>query len=79
MVITRKFQTVKELQALQQLACSVPDEVWVRAGERGETVDAKSIINLFTLDYSRPVEIVTDAEELAELLASWDAPYAALA
>lgn len=78
MVITRKFQTVKELQALQQLACSVPDEVWVRA-EHGETVDAKSIINLFTLDYSRPVEIVTDAEEIAALLECGDAPCAALA
>ena len=74
MVITHKFQTIQELQRLQQLACSLPDEVCLRSLEGDILVDAKSLINLFTLDYSKPVQIVTDAEEVAQLAEQWGRP-----
>lgn len=64
MEIVRKFNDVVELQALQRLACSVAEDVFLQSMDGTVKVDAKSFINLFTLDLSRPVKIVTESEAL---------------
>lgn len=66
MVTMKKFDDVTELQKLQQLACSVPEEVFLCAEDDSVKVDAKSFINLFTLDLSKPVKIVTESETVAK-------------
>ena len=60
MVITKKFNSIAAIQALQKIACDVPDSVHNLEGDK--VVDAKSFIGLFTLDFSKEVNIVTDSE-----------------
>lgn len=71
MVITRQFKSVDELQRLQRLACSVPDEVFIHSLDDVIMVDAKSFINLFTLDFTQPVKIVTENESVAKEIERW--------
>lgn len=71
MVITRQFTSVDELQRLQRLACSVPDEVFLHSMDDVIMVDAKSFINLFTLDFTQPVKVVTDNEAVAREIERW--------
>ncbi len=65
MIIVKKFNDVSELQKLQRIACSVPEDVFLHSMDDSVMVDAKSLINLFTLDLSTPVKIVTDSEVVA--------------
>ena len=62
MVITKKFNSIAAIQALQKIACDVPDSVQIHNLEGDKMVDAKSFIGLFTLDFSKEVKIVTDSE-----------------
>jgi len=65
MIIVKKFNDVAELQKLQRVACSVPEDVFLHSMDDSIMVDAKSLINLFTLDLSAPVKIVTESEVVA--------------
>ena len=66
MVVVKKFNDVAELQKLQRLACSVPETVFLHSMDDSVMVDAKSFINLFTLDFSQPVKIVTESETVGK-------------
>jgi len=66
MIIVKKFNDVAELQKLQRIACSVPEDVFLHSMDDSIMVDAKSLINLFTLDLSNPVKIVTESAVVAE-------------
>lgn len=66
MEIVKKFDDVAELQKLQCLACSVPEDVYLCALDDSVKVDAKSFINLFTLDLSQSVKIVTQSETVGQ-------------
>jgi len=66
MIIVKKFNDVAELQKLQRVACSVPEDVFLHSMDDSIMVDAKSLINLFTLDLSNPVKIVTESAVVAE-------------
>ncbi len=66
MVITKKFNSVDELQRLQRLACEVPEDVFLHSLDDSIMVDAKSFINLFTLDFTQPVKIVTESSRVAK-------------
>lgn len=66
MVVVKKFNDVAELQKLQRLACSVEESVFLHSMDDSIMVDAKSFINLFTLDFSQPVKIVTESERVGK-------------
>lgn len=66
MIIVKKFNDVAELQKLQRLACSVQETVYLHSMDDSVMVDAKSFINLFTLDFSQPVKIVTESETVGK-------------
>lgn len=68
MEIIKKFNDVAELQKLQRVACSVKEDVFLQSMDGAVKVDAKSFINLFTLDFSKPVQIVTESETVAREL-----------
>ena len=68
MTVVRKFRSAEELRCLRRMACSVHEEVMLRETEGDVLADAKSLIGLFALDYSRPVCIVTDSQELLSQL-----------
>ncbi|MEG0764783.1 MAG: hypothetical protein RRY65_06400 [Pseudoflavonifractor sp.] len=71
MFITKQFTSVNELQQLQRLACSVTEPVFLHSMDDTIMVDAKSFINLFTLDFSKPVKIVTESVYLQKELQKW--------
>lgn len=62
MVITKKFDSIASIQALQKIACDVPDSVQIHNMEGDKVIDAKSFIGLFTLDFSKEVKVVTESE-----------------
>ncbi len=66
MVVTKKFNSVDELQKLQRLACEVPEDVFIHSIDDSIMVDAKSFINLFTLDFTQPVKIVTEFKRVVK-------------
>lgn len=61
MVIPILFQSLDQLRALQQLACNADDEVFLHSPDDAIMVDAKSFVGLFTLDFSKPVNVVTNS------------------
>ena len=66
-----RFTSVEQLQRFRQLACSVPEEVWLRSWDGEHTVDAKSLINVFVLDFSQPVEVITDSRVVLDAVDAW--------
>lgn len=62
MIHETRFNSVAELQALQRLACEVDEDVFIHSKDGKVRVDAKSFIGLFTLDFSQPVDIVTESQ-----------------
>ena len=61
MVIETKFDSIAEIAGLQRMAQTVDEQVLLRAPQSNILVDAKSFLGLFTLDFSKPVEVVTDS------------------
>ena len=68
MSVFRKGRGAAALRCLRRMSGSVPEEVMLRETEGDVLADAKSLIGLFALDYSRPVCIVTDSQELLSQL-----------
>lgn len=71
MFITKQFSSVNELQMLQRLACGTDKEVFIHSMDDSVMVDAKSFINLFTLDFSQPVKIVTESDYVIKEVEKW--------
>lgn len=71
MFVTKQFNSVNELQMLQKLACSTNEEVFIHSMDDSIMVDAKSFINLFTLDFSQPVKIVTESAYVIKEVERW--------
>ena len=68
MVIPMQIDSFEELQALQRLACQVDEDVFLHAEDNSIMVDAKSFIGLFTLDFSKPVYLVTESPYVIQKL-----------
>ena len=68
MVIPVQFDSVEELQALQRLACEAEEDVFLHSPDGKIMVDAKSFIGLFTLDFSKPVDVVTESPYIIHAL-----------
>ncbi|BCI61497.1 hypothetical protein [Solibaculum mannosilyticum] len=62
MVTIKKFESIEEIQELQKLSCKVPEDVFIHSQDDSVMVDAKSFIGLFTLDFSKPVKVVSESE-----------------
>ena len=59
------FQSIDQIQALQQIASSSSDEIFLHSLDGTVLVDVRSFLGLFTLDFTKPVKVVTDSEQLA--------------
>ena len=68
MVTEKKIESIAEIQKLQELACKVPEDVFIHSLDNEIMVDAKSFIGLFTLDFSKPVKVVTESEHVHKVL-----------
>ena len=56
-----KILGVQQIKALVDAACGLDSDVGVHDAN-GEIADAKSILGILRLDYSRPVQIVSENE-----------------
>ena len=70
MITVKKFNSIQDIQKVQKLACVCPDPVFIHSMDNSVMVDAKSFINLYTLDFSKEVQIVSENEELHKAVAS---------
>ena len=68
MVIPMQFNSLEELYRLQKLASKVDEAVYVHSPDNSIMVDARSFIGLFTLDFTQPVNVVTDSTYVARKL-----------
>ena len=71
MVITMTFSSREEIQRLRELALSVSVAVTIRSLDGEIALNAKSPMGIYALDFSQPVEIVTDSQWLQEQLEHW--------
>lgn len=68
MVMQKKFNSLSEITALQQLATQADEPVYLASGDGSIRVDARSFIGMFTLDFSKPIQIITDSVYVIRLL-----------
>ena len=61
MVMQKKFNSLSDLTAMQKLATQADEPVYLASGDGSIRVDARSFISLFTLDFSKPVQVITDS------------------
>ena len=60
MISKKKFNTIQELQALQRLATSSSADIGLHSEDDQTIVDAKSYIGMYTLDFSKPILVVSE-------------------
>ncbi len=63
---TIKLVAVSDVQELVKIVTSFNGDVDLKSGRY--LVDAKSIMGIFSLDLSKPIEVIVDADEDAEVL-----------
>lgn len=68
MMIPMQFNSLGELYQFQKLASKVDEAVYVHSPDSSIMVDARSFIGLFTLDFTKPVNVVTDSAYVARKL-----------
>ena len=61
MVFQTKFDSLTGLAELQQLAAQADKPVYIASEDDSIRVDARSFLGMLTLDYSKPVRIITDS------------------
>lgn len=68
MIVTKKFNTVKEVQKLQELACKMDVDVGIHSLDGSIIIDAKTFIGLFSINFDEPVNIVCEDENFIKKL-----------
>lgn len=63
MVTKKRFHTIRELQEIQRIASHCSGEVGLHSEDDTIIIDAKSYIGLYTLDFSKPVLVVSEVPE----------------
>ncbi len=66
MITVKQFNSIAQIQKMQSLACACPDPVFLHSMDNSVMVDAKSFINLYTLDFSQPIQVVSENAALHE-------------
>lgn len=64
MVTRKKFESIEELQAIQFIASKYIENVELQSEEGAIIIDAKSFIGLYTLDFKKPILVVSESEAL---------------
>lgn len=61
MVMSVKFASLAEVEALQKLANNADAPVYLASDDETLKVDARTFLGLFSVDFSKPVKVVTDS------------------
>ena len=70
MVAFIKLESAEDLKTFMNMAWNCEDDVGVHTTD-GKIADAKSVLGLMALDYSKPVQVVTENCKFIESLAKW--------
>lgn len=70
MITVKKFNSIHEIQQVQNLAVQCSDPVFLHSMDNSIMVDAKSFINLYTLDFSQDIQIVSENEQFHKAVAA---------
>ncbi|MEM0530569.1 MAG: HPr family phosphocarrier protein [Candidatus Pararuminococcus gallinarum] len=70
MVAFIKLESAEDLKTFMNMAWNCEDDVGVHTTD-GKIADAKSVLGLMALDYSKPVQVVTENSKFIESLAKW--------
>lgn len=62
MILTKKINSIKEIQMLQELACKMDVDVGIHSLNGDSVIDAKTFIGLFSINFDEPVHIVCENE-----------------
>ena len=60
MVSKKMFHSIDELQQVQLLATQCIDEVGLQSSDGSVSVDAKSFIGMYALDFTQPIWVCCD-------------------
>ena len=71
MVITKQFSSRDDVHRLQDLANTMSAEVFIRSLDGGITLNVKSPMGIYALDFTEPVEIVTESAALIQEIVNW--------
>ncbi len=66
MTSKKKIHFITELQEIQRLAVACPKEVELRSESGDMTVDAKSYIGMYALDFTKPILILSEDADYHE-------------
>ncbi len=61
MVMDVKFESLAEVEALQKLASHADLPVYLASQDEALRVDARTFLGLFSVDFSKPVKVITDS------------------
>ncbi|MBC8570497.1 HPr family phosphocarrier protein [Zongyangia hominis] len=70
MVAFIKLESAEDLKTFMNMAWNCEDDVGVHTTD-GKIADAKSVLGLMALDYSKPVQVVTENSKFIESLEKW--------
>ncbi|MBC8584006.1 HPr family phosphocarrier protein [Youxingia wuxianensis] len=65
-----KLDTAEDLRQFMYLAMQTPEDVGVHTAD-GKIADAKSILGLMSLDYTKPVKVVTEDSHFVKKIGKW--------
>lgn len=69
MVSKKIFHTIDELQTVQFLATKSLYDVGLQSSDGTVSIDAKSYIGMYALDFSKPILIISEDESLHRKIA----------
>ncbi|MEF9853939.1 MAG: HPr family phosphocarrier protein [Hydrogenoanaerobacterium sp.] len=70
MVKLVKLETAEQLREFMNMAWECPDDVGVHTVDN-QIADAKSVLGLMSLDYTKPVKVVTESASFMKALDKW--------
>lgn len=69
MITKKQFHYIHELQAVQRAAVASDADVALHSPDGSKTVDAKSYIGMYALDFNEPVLVVSEDAALHRAIA----------
>lgn len=70
MVKLIQLDTAEQLKEFMNMAWECADDVGVHTVDN-QIADAKSVLGLMSLDYTKPVKVVTENEHFLKLMSKW--------
>lgn len=70
MVTIKQINSIIDIQYLQELATKSNYDVFIHSLDDSVMIDAKSFMGLWALDFSKPIKIVSEDEDIHKIIRS---------